>query len=122
MTLAWITVAAIVAIEVWLYARMRRYKAKLSKYEVYLDERARRVTEELLALKKAEMSTTLYQASYVVTDSDAMKYCTDDRIKRNAKKQLAYTIASDIVKNIEPEETQTAEGRTMFIYRIKVRK
>lgn len=122
MTIAWITVAAIVAIEVWLYARMRRYKAKLSKYEVYLDERARRVTEELLALKNAEMSTVLYQAQYVVTDSDAMKYCTDDRIKRNAKKQLAYTIASDIVKNIEPEETQTAEGRTMFIYRIKVRK
>jgi hypothetical protein len=122
MTLAWIIIAAAFAFDVWLYARTRRHRAELSKYEVHLEEREKRVEEGLLALKNAEMSTVLYQAQYVVTDSDAMKYCTDDRIKRNAKKQLAYTIASDIVKNIEPEETQTAEGRRMFRYRIKVKK
>ena len=128
MTLAWILIAAAALLEVWFLSYNIRYhshlaerEVELDKHEVSLEEREKRNKEDFLALTDMEDAET-YKASYVVTEADELKFCTDERIKRHAKKQIAYTIASDITRHHEPEETQTVEGKKMFTYRFKVKK
>lgn len=127
MTFAWVLVGIVALIEVWFlsfnllyHSRLVEWDLALDKHEVSLDEREQRNKEDFLALSDMDDAETL-KASYVVTESDEMRYTTAERIKRNAKKQIAFTIASDITAHFEPEESETAEGRRMFTYKFKIK-
>ena len=69
---------------------------------------------EIVRLRLKE-SPTEVTAGYVITESDEMKYNTEKAIYANAK-----TIAHDIVKNFEPEESTTESGKRKFTYKLYI--
>jgi hypothetical protein len=75
--------------------------------------------QELARLKRLDPPTEI-TAGYVVTESDEMKYNTEKAIYANAKNRLAMTIAHDIVKKFEPEESTTESGRRKFTYKLYI--
>ena len=74
---------------------------------------------EIVRLRLKE-SPTEVTAGYVITESDEMKYNTEKAIYANAKNRLAMTIAHDIVKNFEPEESTTESGKRKFTYKLYI--
>lgn len=123
----WLLIGILALVEVlflvynlWYNSRLAAREIEMDKHEVSLDERERSLKEDILAMSDMTEATPL-KASYVVTESDEMKYTSAERIKRNAKKQIAFTIANDIVNAFEPEESETAEGRHMFTYKFKIK-
>jgi hypothetical protein len=124
---AWVLIGIVALLEVFFlsynllyHSHLAERELEMDKHEVSLDEREQRNKEEFLALADMEDAETM-KASYVVTESDEMRYTSEERIKRNAKKHLAYTIANDIVNAFEPEESETAEGRRMYTYKFKIK-
>lgn len=127
-----LVVAAMLAV-LWAYSRQSELDERqdeLDKYSLHLDERANllaaseqacdRLSDQLRAELKRRGDADTYTASYVVTLADEMKYATDKAIAANAKNRLAMTIAHDIVKAFEPEESTTEEGRKKYTYKFKI--
>ena len=105
-----------------LYMRENRIKEREAVLEA--DRRTTQTMQEeyrkeivRLRLKETPVEIT---AEYVVTESDEMKYNTEKAIYANAKNRLAMTIAHDIVKNFEPEESTTESGRKKFAYNLHI--
>jgi len=59
-------------------------------------------------------------ACYVVTDSDELKFQSEQDIRDAARKQLARNIAFEILKKFNPKEEKNEFGRTRITYRFKV--
>ena len=121
MTFAGVLVGIVALIEVWFlsfnllyHSRLVEWDLALDKHEVSLDEREQRNKEDFLALSDMDDAETL-KASYVVTESDEMRYTSEERIKRNAKKQIAFTIASDITAHFDGWKSLGLElGKSMY--------
>ena len=91
-------------------------REELDKYSVSLDERANRIALEEEEI--SERNAGILRCRYVVTGSDALRYDGDECIRNAAKKQLAQTIANDIVRNIEPAEYTNELGMTVYEYKV----
>ena len=61
-----------------------------------------------------------FNASYVVTDSDEIKYPSEQAVRKEATKRIARNLVYDIINRFEPKEEKTEFGRTKFTYRFKV--
>lgn len=59
-------------------------------------------------------------ASYLVTDSDELKYSSEQAIRNVARNRIAHNIAFDIIHRFEPNEEKNEFGRTKFSYHLKV--
>lgn len=102
----------------------------LDKYSIHLDERSNKLAAEENSLRTLMKSFSreynefhskdVYSASYTITDSDVMKYTTEGAMLSNAKRHIAKTIADDIIKQFEVEETMTDDGRKRFTYKFKI--
>ena len=128
-----ILAVGVIAGVAWVYYRsdqLDEREEELDKYSVHLDERANilaaseqscdRLADQLRAELKKRQEAETYSASYVVTLADEMKYTTDKAIAANAKNRLAMTIANDIVKKFDPDESTTEEGRKKYTYNFKI--
>lgn len=60
------------------------------------------------------------KSSYVVTDSDLMRYDTDQAIYSVARSRIAHNIAYDIVKEFKPQKTKNSMGKTVYTYKFIV--
>lgn len=58
-------------------------------------------------------------ASYTVTDSDMIKYSTDELMEAHIEKHLLKTITYDALKDMdfEPEVSVNVEGKKVYSYR-----
>ena len=61
-----------------------------------------------------------FNASYVVTDSDEIKYSSEQAVRKEATKRIARNLVYDIIKRFEPKEEKNEFGRTKFSYHFKV--
>lgn len=59
-------------------------------------------------------------ASYVVTESDELKYTSEQAIRNVARNRIAHNIAFDIIHRFEPKEEKTEFGKTKFSYCLRV--
>lgn len=74
----------------------------LGKYAVSLEERERMLSQWEDELKDSRKDYEEITATYVVTESDLMKYDNDKAIYNRAKDCVAKAIASDIVRHYAP--------------------
>ena len=127
-------VLAAVVLAVWSLI-LKAQRDNLDKREVSLNEMKERIdhernilTSEQNALKEryAEIAPWVngkalkLNASYVVTESDEMKYNTDLAIRNVARNRIAHNIAFDIIKQIPEPECHEVDGRKVYSYRLKV--
>ena len=59
-------------------------------------------------------------ASYLVTDSDELKYSSEQAVRNVARNRIAHNIAFDIIHRFEPREEKTEFGKTKFSYHFKI--
>ena len=114
----------------WKMAELDERQEELDKYSVHLDERANRIaadegtlrhlTESFRSEYDAFRKRDIYAASYTETGSDTRRYTTDALMAAHAKKHLANTISQDIVKQFNPVEDKTEDGRRRFTYKFKI--
>ncbi len=114
----------------WKMSELDGRQEELDKYSVYLDERANRIAAEEGTLRNLSVSfkrevdafhnRDIYTASYTETDSDVMRHSTNALMAAHAKKHLANTISQDIVKQFDPVEDKTEDGRRKFTYKFKI--
>ena len=125
LTLLWVVESFLLKLKV---DRIKDREMKVGQRECLCDRRA-----EILAtaedafeqrrdryVLKSGADMRRPSARYVVTDSDIMKYNSDNAIRNVARKTLAGVIAGDIIKAF-PEPISGAEnGRQTYEYRFKV--
>ncbi len=78
----------------------------------------------LLELEKEERESekwTEVSSSYVVTESDLVRYKTPKEVYYNARKRIATNIGFDIVKHFQPKESLTESGNTKYTYTFMIR-
>lgn len=101
----------------WQLSRERRkhyeYKSKCRQ----LDFDLQHLKNVMEAERWREVSS-----SYIVTDSDLVRFKTPKDIYFNARKRIATNIGFDIVKHFQPEESLTETGKTKYTYTFKIRK
>lgn len=83
----------------------------LDKYETSLDERANKLALWEEELNKYSDIADEFNASYVVTASDGMRYKSEKTLMSAARKHLATTIAGDIVHRFPPLVEIGDDGR-----------
>ena len=115
----WIAIILIVlALVLWsVFYRIER-KAHIRCH----DEAVR--LRRLLELEKEERESekwTEVSSSYVVTESDLVRYKTPKEVYYNARKRIATNIGFDIVKHFQPKESLTESGNTKYTYTFKIR-
>jgi hypothetical protein len=113
---------------------------KLNERSMALDQREARIEDKeewlqasILAQRELEAQTRAlyveqkaideqetYQSSYVITESDMIKYTTDKAVYANAKNRIAMNIANDIVRKFEPSVERAPGGRLKYVYKFKV--
>ena len=98
------------------------WRDELSKYSVNLDERANKLAlwEQQLAdyaMDAADEGQT-FSVKYCLSEMDEMKYTTEDSALRHARRQMAATIAGDIVHAFPPKVSE--DGKT-FTYEFKIK-
>ena len=59
-------------------------------------------------------------ACYVVTESDELKYTTEQSIRNVARNRIAHNVAFDLIHKFDPVEEKTELGSTKYTYRFKV--
>lgn len=121
MILTWAFIGILAVFEVWFLSYLIRYHASIVERELSLEERIAELSKPTPAPEPEPEKTVTVSASYIVTLSDEMKFNSDNRIRRNAKDQLAFTLAHDIVGKIEPDEGTTAEGRKKYSYKLTIK-
>ena len=63
----------------------------------------------------------LFTLSYTVTESDLVKYNSDQAIRNIAKNRMGIVLANDLVREFpNPAERIDEDGRKVFEYRLKV--
>lgn len=63
----------------------------------------------------------LFTVTYTVTESDLVKYNSDQAIRNIAKNRMGIVLANDIVKEFpDPAERLGDGGRKVFEYKLKV--
>lgn len=102
----------------------------LEEYSTSLDERRNQIAEEEAQAARWYYSSKemkdkidkaeVFRASYVVTEADEIKYSSDKAIVANAKQKMAATIAHDIVKAFEPNESTSENGRRLLSLSFKL--
>lgn len=126
-------VLAAVVLAVWALI-LKGKEDMLSKKEVAMEERCDKLLNQInlvngdndeLASKLAVLSHKLdnaveITASYTVTESDELKYSTEEAVKRAAIKSMRFAIANDISNKFDPALEQAADGRRRYVYRFKV--
>ena len=98
------------------------WRDELSKYSVSLDERANRLAlwEQQLAdysMDAADEGQT-FSVKYCLSETDEMKYTTEDSAFRHARRQMAATLANDIVHAFPVKVSD--DGKT-FTYEFKIK-
>jgi hypothetical protein len=133
MLLAVVAIGVIVAIA-WVFNRaeaLDEREDELKEQASALNGKANRLAQEeqnlrgeWAALKNAKEhpGQEVFIASYTVTDSDLLKFSTDRAIVSNAKRWIAGSVARDIVRRIEADESTNSEGRLVLSYRLKITK
>ena len=123
----WVLVAAIIIILACLVLQNFIRSCRLSDREEELDKREDELLQRELEVERfkvtlAELNPpTAFKVYYVVTEADEAMYDSDSAIKRHVKRQMASTIANDIVKTFEPNESVTSDGRRMLSYEFKIK-
>lgn len=102
------------------YFQVRRLESKVASLDDEL-EKARVERDRVVAEADPEPWTEV-ASSYVVTDSDELRYKTAKEIYYNARKRIANNIGFQIVKICQPEESMSDNGHTMYTYRFKIRR
>lgn len=116
----WIVILSLVAVfAYWMVIYRIERKA-----HVRCENEIRRLRAELGVMKQERESEQWVDvsSSYVVTDSDAVRFKTSKEIYFNARKRIATNIGFDIVKHFQPEESLTESGKTKYTYTFKIRK
>ena len=63
----------------------------------------------------------LFTVTYTVTESDLVKYNSDQAIRNIAKNRMGITLANDLVREFpNPVEKLGDDGRKVFEYRLKI--
>ena len=63
----------------------------------------------------------LFTVTYTVTESDLVKYNSDQAIRNIAKNRMGITLANDLVREFpNPTERLGDDGRKVFEYRLKI--
>ena len=134
--LAVVAIVVIIAIA-WVVGRseaLDEWEKDLEKYSSHLDERDNRIAadeQSLLngwrALRDAKESidkeSAVFTSTYTVTDSDLLRFETDEEIIINARKRMAQNIAVNIERHIANNvlpEMENIQGKTRYTCRVKV--
>lgn len=112
-------------INIWFFIYNCRYHSmiaekslELDKHEVSLDEREARNQEDIIALANMEKELKELSAVYCVSEADLLRYTTEDAIKRNARKHLAFIIANDITHSFDPK---VSDDGKKYMYKFKIK-
>lgn len=119
----WTNVLIILVCLVWVIVSIVVNEASRQR-EVELKRRIMELESEQSEVK-AYMESAEWKeisSSYIVTDSDVVRYKTAKDIYYNARKRIATNIGFDIVKHFQPEESLTESGNTKYTYTFKIRK
>ena len=113
--------------ELWFLAYLLRHESDVLERELELekklselDVREKNVKEDFLALADMDDADKM-TVQYCVSESDLIKYNTDEAITRAAKKHLAMTLAHDILHKYAPTEYTTEDGNRVFNLQLKVK-
>ena len=125
-------VLAVIGLAAWTLI-LRGRKELLDKREVALDAREEVIDNHQKALD-ADRKTLieryreiapwvngeayLFAVRYTVTDSDILKYNSDQAIRNIAKNRMGIVIANDLVKKFPNPKELFEDGRRVFEYRI----
>ena len=90
-------------------------RSKLDADRAALDERY----AEIAPWIKEEVVTL--ESTYIVTDSDAMKYTSGRAIKNVARNRIAHNIAFDIIKKFPEPNFEEVGGKCRYSYKFKVK-
>jgi len=133
MTPLFILLAVLIAANVYFLIHNLRYNSKVTQREFDLDDREEQLKQELdnvsslqatlaegierqLALEESQT----YTASYTVTESEELKYSTEEAVRRAAIKSMRFAIANDISNKFEPSVERVQGGRIKYVYKFKV--
>jgi len=132
-----ILVALVAVRNLWLALDNRKEKLKLKDYRRELDSREIQlnlqeiaIEQWLEAMKKRSEEASLesedsrpIHATYVVTQSDELRYSTEKLMASGVRKHLAATIADSLIREFgPPEEGTTPEGRKCFTYNFRAKR
>jgi len=133
MTPLIVFLAVLIAANVYFLIHNLRYNNKVTQREFDLDDREEQLKQELdnvsslqatlaegierqLALEESQT----YTASYTVTESEELKYSTEEAVRRAAIKSMRFAIANDISNKFEPSVERVQGGRIKYVYKFKV--
>lgn len=132
-----ILVALVAVRNLWLALDNRKERLKLKDYrreldsrEIQLNLREIAIEQGLEAMKKRSEEASLesgdskpIHATYVVTQSDELRYSTEKLMASGVRKHLAATIADSLIREFgPPEEGTTLEGRKCFTYNFRAKR
>lgn len=123
MTFAVILIIIVAVIEVAFFGYTVKYASDvaerelaLDKQEVSLDERELKNKEDIISLAESEAEMVEIRSTYVVTESDTMRYNSEKAIYNVARNRIAHNIAYDIIHKFSP----SWDGNKME-YRFKIK-
>lgn len=73
-------------------------------------------------MKEEEEKYALIQADYYTSESDSLKYSSDEKMYRAIKSKMAMLIGNDIAKKFEPSILPLGEGKQKYRLVLKVKK
>ena len=69
-----------------------------------------------------EADAVLIQVDYCTSESDLLKYSSDEKMYRAIKSKLSMLIGNDIVKKFEPSVLPLGDGKEKYSLVLKVKK
>lgn len=126
-------VLAAIVLAVWALI-LKGKEDILARKEVALDHKCDKLTQEndLLVEANENLEASVVElthkldnaveitASYTVTESDELKYSTEEAVQRATIKSMRFAIANDISSKFEPSVERVQGGRLKYVYKFKV--
>lgn len=126
-------VLAAVVLVVWALI-LKGKEDILARKEVAMEERCDKLLNQInlvngdndeLVSKLTELTHKLdnaveITASYTVTESDELKYSSEEFVRKAAVKSMRFAIANDISSKFEPSVERVQGGRLKYVYKFKV--
>jgi len=123
MTTIIVLTAVLFVIAVALLIYDLAFNARVTKRELDVEQMYKAFDEVLASfnaskLQKDDDGFVEVKATYCVSESDLIKYDSDEKLMKNVRQRLMFVIGNDIIHKFRPEVSE--DGRK-FTYKLRVK-
>lgn len=121
IVIAFIAIPAM-AVEEKSNKTIKRLTEESEAYKMVAEDLELRYDDLRERYARDEADAVLIQADYCTSESDLLKYSSDEKMYRAIKSKLSMLIGNDIAKKFEPSVLPLGDGKQKYSLVLKVKK